>query len=267
MTDGVKTPAFPEIEHAYGPQVHLLADPLLSLGLSILSSPDCRQPQLHHWIGRLYQGLLQAAVNHCFSQEKLRTPTRMVTLHPTEGVAEALVPSPTAKSVVVALARAGTVPSHVCFDELNWFFNPENVRQDHLMMNRSTDEEGHVTGAQNYGAKIGGDITDRYVFIPDPMGATGSTILQTLGQYRDRGTAKKWIALHLIVTPEYLRALRQRAPNVEIFALRLDRGLSTTAALREIPGRLWEEEKGLNEKQYIVPGAGGLGEILNNAFI
>ena len=32
-------------------------------------------------------------------------------------------------------------------------------------------------------------------------------------------------------------------------------------------GTFWDKEKGLNEYQYIVPGAGGLGEILNNAFV
>jgi uracil phosphoribosyltransferase len=36
--------------------------------------------------------------------------------------------------------------------------------------------------------------------------------------------------------------------------------------LREVPGKRWTEEKGLNDHQYIVPGAGGLGEILNNAY-
>ena len=28
-----------------------------------------------------------------------------------------------------------------------------------------------------------------------------------------------------------------------------------------------EEEKGLNESDYIVPGAGGVGEVLNNSFV
>ena len=32
-------------------------------------------------------------------------------------------------------------------------------------------------------------------------------------------------------------------------------------------GTFPEEEKGLTDKQYIVPGAGGVGEILNNAFV
>jgi uracil phosphoribosyltransferase len=32
------------------------------------------------------------------------------------------------------------------------------------------------------------------------------------------------------------------------------------------PGVEWERERGLNEQSYIVPGAGGMGEVLNNAW-
>jgi uracil phosphoribosyltransferase len=37
--------------------------------------------------------------------------------------------------------------------------------------------------------------------------------------------------------------------------------------LRTEPGTHWDEERGLNDIQYIVPGAGGVGEILNNAWL
>jgi uracil phosphoribosyltransferase len=37
--------------------------------------------------------------------------------------------------------------------------------------------------------------------------------------------------------------------------------------LANIPGTFWDEERGLNEKQYIVPGGGGFGEIMNNSFV
>ena len=37
--------------------------------------------------------------------------------------------------------------------------------------------------------------------------------------------------------------------------------------LKTQPGERWDEEKGLNGKQYIVTGGGGFGEVLNNAFV
>ncbi|MES2802917.1 MAG: hypothetical protein V4654_10520 [Bdellovibrionota bacterium] len=43
-------------------------------------------------------------------------------------------------------------------------------------------------------------------------------------------------------------------------ALRVDRGLSAEHVLKSPLGLYWDQEKGLNNKQYIIPGAGGLGE-------
>ena len=61
--------------------------------------------------------------------------------------------------------------------------------------------------------------------------------------------------MHIIVTPEYITHVLAAHPNVVIYALRVDRGLSTLAALKSEPGTLGSEEKGLNSHQYIVPGA------------
>ena len=75
------------------------------------------------------------------------------------------------------------------------------------------------------------------------------------------------IAIHLIITPEYIKRIKQEQPELIIYAMRLDRGLSSEKVLNTIPGTFWDEEKGLNERQYIVPGAGGFGEICNNSFV
>jgi len=37
--------------------------------------------------------------------------------------------------------------------------------------------------------------------------------------------------------------------------------------LATVPGERWGEENGLNDLQYIVPGGGGFGEIMNNAYV
>ena len=56
-------------------------------------------------------------------------------------------------------------------------------------------------------------------------------------------------------------------PEVTVYAIRLDRGLSNDKVLNSVPGTFWDEEKGLNDNDYIVPGGGGFGEIMNNAFV
>ena len=52
-----------------------------------------------------------------------------------------------------------------------------------------------------------------------------------------------------------------------VYALRLDRGLSPPEVFGTVPGTLWEKERGLDDRQYIVPGGGGFGEIMNNAYV
>lgn len=199
----------------------------------------------------------------------------MITLH-SEAEFESQLLSDQSKAVVVDLMRAGILPSQICFETLHHLLQPKNIRQDHILLNRAVNKKQEVIGVHMSGHKIGGSVKDAFVFIPDPMGATGSTVAGVIELYQKgltkidptfSGKPKKFIALHLIVTPEYLKRMKPLAPHLEIFALRLDRGLSSKKVLNEELGKNWSEEKGLNEKQYIVPGAGGIGEILNNSFV
>jgi uracil phosphoribosyltransferase len=170
--------------------------------------------------------------------------------------------------VSVNLARAGTLPSHICYTALNYFMNPKKVRQDHISIGRTTDEQHKVTGSLVSGHKIGGNVDDSIVLFPDPMGATGGTLVEAVDLYKSQpGKARKFIALHCIVTPEYLKKIQSRHPDLIVYAIRLDRGLSPKDVLDSVPGMHWDRERGLNDKHYIVPGGGGFGEILNNAYV
>lgn len=257
-----------EIEHKYGPNVHLLNDPCMSSWLARLCSPATFQPQINSLVDYLYSGLLKAAMNAEFPQKRARLQTRMTAMHP-EAPLEASILDTEARVVTVNLARAGTFPSHVCYDLLNNVMKPELVRQDHISAARTTDATEKVTGTALGGAKIGGDVEGSIVLFPDPMGATGNTIISAIDHYKNNvgGHALKYLALHLIVTPEYLRNVTKAHPDLKIFAVRVDRGLSDTKVLKTVPGTHWDEERGLNDKQYIVPGGGGFGEIMNNSFV
>jgi uracil phosphoribosyltransferase len=70
----------------------------------------------------------------------------------------------------------------------------------------------------------------------------------------------------MICTPEYLRAVLDFDEGLRIHAGRVDRGLSKEEVLACMPGERWDEECGLDETNYIVPGAGGMGEELNNSW-
>ena|SRR3989338_5785336 len=255
----------PEVGHRYGKNVHILDDPFLFTTLAKLCHPECRQPIINQLLDILYRQLVKVVVNAEFPLTEAVLETRMSSEHP-EAFFAAKVIDPTSRVVSVNLARAGTVPSQICFDAFNYFLNPDGVRQDHISINRTTGDKDQVIGAHLSGVKIGGDINGAFVIFPDPMGATGSTLRSALEVYRGRGKARKLIAIHLIVTPEYLASMVKQYPDMVIYAVRLDRGLSQGDVLKSVPGSL-SGERGLNMKQYIVPGAGGLGEVINNAYV
>jgi uracil phosphoribosyltransferase len=257
-----------EIEHRYGPRVHLLDDPLAWTQLARLCARDTMQPEVGRLVRVLYERLSEVVIAAEFPRARIDVPTRMVTYSP-DAVYRGLAIAHGTKAVTVGIARAGTMPSQVVYELLNEVLDPEGVRQDHLFMSRATDATGKVTGATWHDAKIGRDMEGRTLLVPDPMGATGSSMISALTHYKTRlnGVPERCIAMHLIITPEYIKNLTAAHPDVIIYALRLDRGLSAPDVLQTVPGTRWDEERGLDERQYIVPGAGGVGEILNNAWV
>ena len=258
----------PEIEHRYGGGVHILADAYLLSLLARLCADTTFQPEIGRLVSLLYTGLAQVILSHEFPTKVATIETRMKHYNE-EGVYEGTVLDPDAKTVVVDIARAGMVPSQVFFDVLNVALTPRLVRQDHVFMNRKVDAKNQVVGVDISGSKIGGDVEDAIVVIPDPMGATAGSMVNTVDIYKKqvKGTPKKIIAVHLIVTPEYLKRVKKDHPDLVVYAVRLDRGMSAPDVLKTVPGTRWDEERGLNQNQYIVPGGGGFGEILNNSFV
>lgn len=254
--------------HHYGPQFNLVNNTYLDTQLTRLCLTETKQPEINRLIEKLYLGLIETAVNQCFPKEVNQYKTRMSEVHP-----DVLLTAQTflakTRAVSVNLARAGTYPSHLCYDFLHGILPADNIRQDHIFAARMTDNSQSVTGTHLGSYKIGGDVENAFVIFPDPMGATGGTLAAAVDYYENhiQGPAQSFIALHLIVTPEYLKKVLNHSKRIQVFALRVDRGLSAPEVLKSPLGLHWEQEKGLNEKQYIVPGAGGLGELLNNSYV
>jgi len=257
----------PEVEHRYGDNVHVLADPLALNLLGTLCARGTVQPRVNQLVSRLYTTLLHHVVAAEFPIAEREVATRMLDLLP-EGIWRGPTIDTAARAVVVAVARAGIMPAQVAYDYLNETVEPEGVRQDHLSLARETDAAGKVTGAALGAAKIGGGVDGAYLLLPDPMGATGATVSKVLAHYDThvKGTPARVLALHLIVTPEYVRHVTAHHPEVSVWAFRLDRGLSPADVLATVPGERWDEERGLTDQQYIVPGGGGLGEVMNNSY-
>ncbi len=253
--------------HLYGKHVHIISSPLMLSLVAKLGHPETRQPQINDLVEMLYSHLIDTVIDTLFPRKSASIETRMKSSHP-EAIYSGEIIDPEVPVVTVDLARAGTFPSHVCYNKLNYLMNPEKIRQDHFYVARVSDENGQVTGVNVSGSKIGGTVDQSIVLFPDPMGATGGTIVEVYNHYKNNVGGKPILmaAIHLIITPEYLMKVTKACPDLHIFSLRLDRGLSPENILNEMPGKNWALEKGLNNNQYIVPGAGGLGEILNNSY-
>lgn len=257
-----------EIEHKYGNNVHIISEPCLFAQLARLCRTETKQPEINRIIAKLYARLAEIVVNAEFPKSPRRIETRLFA-STDKAVVNADVLDPKTRVSIVSVARAGTMPSQVVFDMLCDLLDEEGVRLDSFFVSRATDDAQKVTGADVHSFKIGGDVAGRHFLLPDPMGATGSSVVNTLDVYRrlKLGEPAKKIMMHLIVTPEYIKKVLTHYPEAIIYALRLDRGMSDEETLKSVPGTFPDKERGLNDRQYIVPGAGGLGELMTNAFV
>jgi len=257
-----------ELRHRYGADVHLVGTPFLLSQLAKLCAKGTFQPEINGLVASLYVDLVKLVLNVEFPRRSAAIPTRMVDSTPL-AIYQGQVLEPEVRAVVVNIARAGTLPAQVTYQLLNETLTPSLIRQDHIIMSRMLDASRRVVGSQVGGAKIGGDVDDAILLFPDPMGATGGTLCTAIRMYKEKvaGKPRKILCLNLIVTPEYVRRMRAEHPDARIYALRLDRGLSPPEVFETIPGELWDRERGLDEHQYIIPGGGGFGEIMNNAYV
>ena len=90
-----------------------------------------------------------------------------------------------------------------------------------------------------YYCKLPGDITDREVYVLDPMLATGGSAIDAITILKEKGVSHiKFLCI--IAAPEGLKALSEAHPDVQIYCANLD--------------------DHLNEHAYIVPGLGDAGD-------
>lgn len=262
-----------EISHEYGRNVHVLNDNLLLLLLARMGHPDTDQYTARRLAAKAYELLMGHVVGWEFPHPPIEVPTRMQKVVGDYGFYRG--PAANIENVVVvSIERAGAIPTDSIVDLLT-LATGGNIRRDSVTAERTTDAGGHVTGCKISGAKIGGPVEGATVIIPDVMAATGGTIEAVVELYTGKrlipGTRKRLdappkriVAMHLIAAPEYLRTVPGKFSDVGIYVARVDRGLSEKWVLQERLGAVAPAfERGLTNNGYIVPGAGGMGEMLS----
>lgn len=251
------------LEHNLGDNVYIVDDLYSFSLLAKLSQEETQQPFVNIILKELYQVLLTHTVSTFFPKKIQTFKTRMFKEHE-KGTFEAKVIDNNTNVLVCDVARAGMIPAQLCFDKLNLYLNPNNVIFDHIMASRDISLSDSSINTVLAGMKITDNFSDGIILIPDPMGASGTSINKVINLYKEKHKNIKVIVMHLIITPEYVRRINSLHKDVEIIALRYDRGLSSDKILKSKIGEFFDEEKSLTETKYILPGAGGLGEVINN---
>ncbi len=256
------------LPHRYGPDVFLMDDPYLLSLLARIGSPETGTESLPALVRYGYRRLVAEVLSREFPKVADRVSTRMSASEPRAFYRGPRLCQRT-HLVISAVIRAGILPSQTCYEVAAEVLPPANVRLDVLNMSREVDDNGRVTGVRVEGSKIGGSVEGAVVLIPDPMGATGGTVARAVEVYEQLpgGPPLAVIAMHLMATPEAVQHLKRTHPGVKLYACRLDRGLSPDEVLETEPGTHPERERGLNDVHYIVPGAGGMGELLTNSWV
>jgi len=110
-----------------------------------------------------------------------------------------------------------------------------NAKIGHIGMYR--DEETFKPNV--YFFKVPKDIEKREVLILDPMLATGGSALDAIELLKEKGVTKiKFLCI--IASPEGIKTVEEKHPDVQIYCTSIDRQL--------------------NEKAYILPGLGDAGD-------
>ena len=256
------------MNHRYGERLRILDEPFLLSLLARIGSPDTQTSDLPPLVRAAYTRLTHAVLDASFPVEQARVATRMAATEP-RGFYQAPRLSRTTQLVVSSVIRAGLLPAQTCYESACQALPAENVRLDYLNMSRETDADGRVVGVRMDGSKVGGTIEDAVLLIADPMGATGGTVVRAIEAYESLGGGRPRaiVAMHMMVTPEAVQRVLAAHPGVQIVTGRFDRGMSDDEVLATLPGTHPERERGLNDVQYIVPGAGGMGELLTNSWV
>ena len=100
------------------------------------------------------------------------------------------------------------------------------------------DPETHLP--VEYYCKMPPDISERQVFVVDPMLATGGSASAAISLLKEKFGCKNIVLMDIIAAPEGVAVIRRDHPDVELFVASVD-------------------EK-LNEHAYIVPGLGDAGD-------
>eukprot|EP00754_Rhynchopus_humris_P034256 Rhum_TRINITY_DN15585_c0_g1::Rhum_TRINITY_DN15585_c0_g1_i1::g.161341::m.161341/K00761/upp, UPRT; uracil phosphoribosyltransferase len=206
-------------------KLHVMAETSQTRSLqTILRNQDTTRQDFVFFADRLMRLLVEEALSFVpFKRSVVSTPTGETY----DGLQF------TAKICGVSIMRAGESM------EAAFRATCRDIRIGKILVQRN-EETGLPDERYSY-AKFPADIKDRWVFLLDPMLATGGSAIRAVNILKDAGVSEdKIIFVNLLCCPEGLVAFNKAFPSVQI----------VTAAVDPV----------LNHQKYILPGLGDFGD-------
>ena len=201
--------------------LHVLEHPLIQHKLALLRNKETGVKEFRELVGEIAQLMCYEATRNLPTQEvEIETPIGKATVRELSGKKLAIVP----------ILRAGLGMVDAMIDLI------PSAKVGHIGLYR--DPETHLP--VEYYCKMPPDISDRQVFVVDPMLATGGSASAAITLLKEKYGCKNIVLMDIIAAPEGVAVIRRDHPDIDLFVAAVD-------------------EK-LNEHAYIVPGLGDAGD-------
>ena len=201
--------------------LHVLEHPLIQHKLSLLRNKDTGVKEFRELVGEIAQLMCYEATRNLPLREvEIETPIGKATVQELAGKKLAIVP----------ILRAGLGMVDAMIDLI------PSAKVGHIGLYR--DPETHLP--VEYYCKMPPDISERQVFVVDPMLATGGSASAAISILKEKYGCKHIVLMDIIAAPEGVAVIRRDHPDVELFVAAVD--------------------ERLNEHAYIVPGLGDAGD-------
>lgn len=201
--------------------VHVLDHPLLQHKLSILRDRNTGVKEFREIVGEIAALMCYEATRTLPTEEvEIETPLTTGRFRVLAGKKLAIVP--------ILRAGLGMVDSMLSLIP--------SAKVGHLGLFR--DPETHLP--VKYYCKMPPDISERQVFVVDPMLATGGSVVAAVDVLKQEYGCKSITLMHILAAPEGIEAVMKAHPDVELYVAGVDRRL--------------------NEHAYIEPGLGDAGD-------
>lgn len=202
-------------------KVQVLDHPLLQHKLSILRDKNTGVKEFREIVGEIAALMCYEATRSLPTQEiEIETPVAMAKVRVLAGKKMAIVP--------ILRAGLGMVDSMISLIP--------SAKVGHIGLFRDPQTKEPV----QYYCKMPPDISERQVFIVDPMLATGGSAIAAIDVLKNEYGCKSITLMDIIAAPEGIKAVSEAHPDIDIIVTAVD-------------------EK-LNENAYIVPGLGDCGD-------